>query len=75
MLFMPFYQGTLMNEVYMMQPPGFVHPQFSQHIYNLKKALYRLKQSPKGLVKRVKFFTNIISDASLFIYNKDGIIV
>ncbi|XP_050252324.1 vacuolar protein sorting-associated protein 45 homolog [Quercus robur] len=32
----------------MSQPPGFVHPQFSNHVCKLKKALYGLKQSPRA---------------------------
>lgn len=68
----------------MMQPPGFVHPQFPQHICKLKKALYDLKSWVywyKAWYKELSFFlldtsfTNTISDASLLIYNKNGIIV
>lgn len=40
----------------MMQPPGFVHPQFPQHICKLKMALYDLKQAPKAWYEESSFF-------------------
>ena len=40
-----FLQGTLKEEVFMLQPPGFVNKNFPDHICRFKKALYRLKQA------------------------------
>ncbi|GJZ79996.1 retrovirus-related pol polyprotein from transposon TNT 1-94 [Tanacetum coccineum] len=38
-----FLNGPLKEEVYVSQPVGFVNPDFPDHVYRLKKALYSLK--------------------------------
>ncbi|GJY59139.1 retrovirus-related pol polyprotein from transposon TNT 1-94 [Tanacetum coccineum] len=40
--------GILCEEVYVSQPDGFVDPENPNHVYKLKKALYRLKQAPRA---------------------------
>ncbi|GJS26449.1 retrovirus-related pol polyprotein from transposon TNT 1-94, partial [Tanacetum coccineum] len=40
-----FLNGPLKEEVYVSQPDEFVNPDFPDHVYRLKKALYSLKQA------------------------------
>ncbi|GKC95001.1 retrovirus-related pol polyprotein from transposon TNT 1-94, partial [Tanacetum coccineum] len=43
-----FMNGNLREEVYVSQPDGFVDKDNPNHVYKLKKALYRLKQAPRA---------------------------
>ena len=45
-----FLNGFLNEEVFVEQPKGFQDPYFMDHVLRLKKALYGLKTSTKGLV-------------------------
>lgn len=66
-----FLHGTFDEEVYMLQPPGFVHD--SNQVCKLKKALYGLKQDSRAWYSTFsKFlisqgFINSHSDSSLFV--------
>nr|GFA56713.1 putative ribonuclease H-like domain-containing protein [Tanacetum cinerariifolium] len=43
-----FLYGTIDEEVYVMQPPGFYNPQFPDKVYKLEKAMYGLHQAPRA---------------------------
>ncbi|GJT46372.1 putative ribonuclease H-like domain-containing protein [Tanacetum coccineum] len=42
-----FLYGTIEEEVYVCQPPGFEDPQFLDKVYKVEKALYGLHQAPR----------------------------
>uniref|UniRef100_A0A2N9FV57 Uncharacterized protein n=1 Tax=Fagus sylvatica TaxID=28930 RepID=A0A2N9FV57_FAGSY len=74
-----FLHGTLTEQVFMSQPPGYQHPNFPNHVCQLQKAIYGLKQAPRAWFSRLSSrllalgFHGSRSDSSLFIYNKDSI--
>ncbi|GJU55487.1 putative ribonuclease H-like domain-containing protein [Tanacetum coccineum] len=43
-----FLYGTIKEEVYVSQPPGFVDPEFPKKDYKVEKALYGLHQAPRA---------------------------
>ncbi|KAI3729613.1 hypothetical protein L6452_18274 [Arctium lappa] len=43
-----FLYGTIDEEVYVCQPPGFENPSYPDRVYKLKKALYGLHQAPRA---------------------------
>ncbi|GKA35315.1 retrovirus-related pol polyprotein from transposon TNT 1-94 [Tanacetum coccineum] len=51
-----FLNGSINEEVYVAQPPGFIDFKKPDHVYKLKKALYGLKQAPKPWYDRLKAF-------------------
>nr|GFC42954.1 putative ribonuclease H-like domain-containing protein [Tanacetum cinerariifolium] len=43
-----FLYGTIDEEVYVMQPPGFQDPEFPARVYKVEKAMYELHQAPRA---------------------------
>nr|GEY71412.1 putative ribonuclease H-like domain-containing protein [Tanacetum cinerariifolium] len=43
-----FLYGTIDEELYVTQPPGFVDPEFPNKVYKVVKALYGLHQAPRA---------------------------
>ncbi|GJV65027.1 retrovirus-related pol polyprotein from transposon TNT 1-94 [Tanacetum coccineum] len=57
---MTLLNGPLKEEIFVCQPDGFVDPDFPNHVYRLKKALYGLKEAPRA------WFINL-PEESLFV--------
>ena len=76
-----FLQGTLKDEVYMSQPPGFIDADKPHHVCRLRKAIHGLKQAPRAWYVELQTvllnagFYNSVSDTSLFILHKGTSIV
>ncbi|KAI3828108.1 hypothetical protein L1987_02205 [Smallanthus sonchifolius] len=74
-----FLHGTLHEDVFMIQPPGYVNPQFSNHICKLKKSLYGLKKAPRAWYMELTTFLlrfgfrKSLADASLFVYQNSNV--
>jgi hypothetical protein len=74
-----FLQGTLTEQVFMTQPPGYHHLSYPHHVCKLQKALYGLKQAPRAWFSRLSNrlialgFHGSRSDSSLFIYKDSRI--
>jgi hypothetical protein len=43
-----FLNGSIKEEVYVEQPPGFESEEHPNYVYKLYKALYGLKQAPRA---------------------------
>lgn len=70
-----FLQGTLTDEVYMDQPPGFIDSDKPDHVWRLRKAVYGLKQAPRAWYIELRDFLlslgfqYSLADTSLFVLN------
>ncbi|XP_074373676.1 uncharacterized protein LOC141714027 [Apium graveolens] len=51
-----FLNGHLKEEVYLKQPPGFIHEKYPHYVYKLKKSVYGLRQSPRCWYERLSQF-------------------
>uniref|UniRef100_A0A2N9GZ53 Reverse transcriptase Ty1/copia-type domain-containing protein n=1 Tax=Fagus sylvatica TaxID=28930 RepID=A0A2N9GZ53_FAGSY len=74
-----FLHGTLSEQVFMTQPPGYHHPSYPHHVCKLQKALYGLKQAPRAWFSRLSTrlialgFHGSRSDSSLFIFKDSDV--
>nr|GEW82417.1 hypothetical protein [Tanacetum cinerariifolium] len=68
-----FLYGTIEEEVYVCQPPGFEDPYFSNKVYKVEKSLYGLHQAPRALYEILSTyllenrFRRVTIDKTLFI--------
>ncbi|GJQ91695.1 putative ribonuclease H-like domain-containing protein [Tanacetum coccineum] len=73
-----FLYGTIKEEVYVCQPPGFEDPQFPDKVYKVEKALYGLHQAPRAWYETLSTyllenrFRRGIIDKTLFIKKNQG---
>ncbi|GJZ62179.1 putative ribonuclease H-like domain-containing protein [Tanacetum coccineum] len=71
-----FLYGTIKEEVYVHQPPGFVDPTYPNEVYKVIKALYGLQQAPRAWYETLSSFLlengfrRGIIDKTLFIKKK-----
>nr|GEV20382.1 hypothetical protein [Tanacetum cinerariifolium] len=77
-----FLYGTIDEEVYVMQPPGFQDPKFLARVYKVEKAMYGLHQGPRALefeaLMHEKFQMSVMAKLNFFLglqvlQKKDGI--
>nr|GEU92201.1 putative ribonuclease H-like domain-containing protein [Tanacetum cinerariifolium] len=73
-----FLYGTIEEEVYVFQPPGFEDPDYPDKVYKVVKALYGLHQAPRAWYETLAtylqengFYRGTI-DQTLFIKNQKG---
>nr|GEW98058.1 hypothetical protein [Tanacetum cinerariifolium] len=74
-----FMYGTIEEEVYVCQPPGFEDPHFPNKVYKVEKALYGLHQAPRARYETLSTyllengFRIGIIDKTLFIKKDKGL--
>nr|GEU53647.1 putative ribonuclease H-like domain-containing protein [Tanacetum cinerariifolium] len=51
-----FLYGTIEEEVYVCQPPGFIDPQFLNKVYKVEKALHGLHKAPRAWYETLSTF-------------------
>ncbi|GJQ97091.1 putative ribonuclease H-like domain-containing protein [Tanacetum coccineum] len=80
--------GTIEEEVYVSQPPGFVDPEFLEKVYKVEKAIYGLHKAPKAWslctdfeqIMRKRFQMSSMGDLTFFLglqvkQKEDGIFI
>ncbi|GJY41599.1 putative ribonuclease H-like domain-containing protein [Tanacetum coccineum] len=64
-----FLYGTIEEEVYVCQPPGFEDPEFPNKVYKVEKALYGLHQAPRAWCMQMTSSLGLLK--SLYVKQKD----
>ncbi|TQD69848.1 hypothetical protein C1H46_044618 [Malus baccata] len=76
-----FLHGSLKEDVYMSQPPGFIDQDKSSYVCHLQKSLYGLKQAPRAWFEKLQSalfsmgFKASQSDHSLFVLQQPVLVV
>jgi len=76
-----FLHGFLNEDVYMAQPPDFLHPQYPQHMCTLHKSIYDLRQAPRTWFSHLTDKLQAIGfkrsqvDHSLYVYQHGSILL
>ncbi|KAM1086604.1 hypothetical protein ACFX2B_012093 [Malus domestica] len=76
-----FLHGSLKENVYMSQPPGFIDQDKSSYVCHLQKSLYGLKQAPRACFEKLQSalfsmgFKASQSDHSLFVLQQPVLVV
>nr|GEX46210.1 hypothetical protein [Tanacetum cinerariifolium] len=61
-----FLYGTIDEEVYVMQPPGFQDPAFPAKVYKVEKAMYGLHQAPRAWQREEFILVQVYVDDIIF---------
>nr|GEV43159.1 putative ribonuclease H-like domain-containing protein [Tanacetum cinerariifolium] len=67
-----FLYGTIKEEVYVYQPPGFEYLDYLYKVYNVVKALYGLHQAPRACFTDVKSASTPIETKKPLLKDPDG---
>nr|GEV49575.1 hypothetical protein [Tanacetum cinerariifolium] len=66
-----FLYGTIDEEVYVMQPPGFQDPKYPARVYKMEKAMYGLHQAPRAWPQVTPKECHLHAVKRIFRYLKD----
>nr|GEZ48849.1 hypothetical protein [Tanacetum cinerariifolium] len=61
-----FLYGTIDEEVYVMQPPGFQDPKFLAKVYKVENAMYELHQAPRAWQREDFILVQVYVDDIIF---------
>jgi histone deacetylase 1/2 len=76
-----FLHSLLHKDVFMTQPPGFIHPQLPHQVCKLQRSLYGLRQAPRVWFSRLTDqlqaigFIGSQADHSLYIYHQGSTLI
>ncbi|GJZ57440.1 putative ribonuclease H-like domain-containing protein, partial [Tanacetum coccineum] len=75
-----FLYGTIEEEVYVCQPPGFEDPYFPDKVYKVEKALYGLHQAPRAWFDAQEISDEFMGELTFFLglqvqQKEDGIFI